>query len=139
MNNEQLRGMAKSALENWDFDSETDPNGAIKRGLDFLAAAGDYDQEIIDARIKSNDDWDGLEDWAKYLGSSQHGGKRERAGRPTLSVEPTVRINAKVPQSVKDRIKWLGDGNISLGVRRAIDATELPQCPACGSTDLSDP
>jgi len=69
MNNQQLIEMAQSALENWLFDEETDPNGAIKRGLEYLASPGDYDQEVIDARIKSGDDWDALEEWALYLGT----------------------------------------------------------------------
>lgn len=43
-------------------------------------------------------------------------------GRPTLSdEEPTVRINAKVPSSVRDIIKAIGEGNISEGVRRMVE------------------
>ena len=67
--NEWVQGMAQSALDNWLFDKDTDPDGAIKQGLDFLAEKGDWDQDIIDSNLKHRMDWDGLNNWAKYLGS----------------------------------------------------------------------
>jgi len=69
IDNEWVQGMARSALDNWLFDEDTDPDGQIKRGLDFLAEEGDWGQDIIDAHLKHRLDWDGLGDWAKYLGS----------------------------------------------------------------------
>lgn len=69
MDNEKLQLMANQALQNWIFDDETDPSEFIKKGLEYLASPGDWDQEIIDARIARTDDWDGLENWARYLGT----------------------------------------------------------------------
>ncbi len=68
MNNQQLRKMAQEAIDNASFDAETDPGGAIKRGLDYLALAGEWEPGVIDARLEGDSDWDGLEEWAKYLG-----------------------------------------------------------------------
>lgn len=63
-----------------------------------------------------------------------------KRGRPTLSEdEQTVRLSAKVPQSVKDKIEEIGNGNISLGVRLLIkfghtvlwsDRESVPNIPA---------
>lgn len=70
--NEELREMAKSAQENWQFDDDTDPDGDIKRGLEFLATEGNWDQDVIDARFdnpgRGRDKWDCLEEWASFLG-----------------------------------------------------------------------
>lgn len=66
--NTQVKEMAREALDNWLFDDDTDPDGAIKRGLDYLASEGDWDQEVIEARLKGTDDWDGLNEWADFLG-----------------------------------------------------------------------
>jgi excisionase family DNA binding protein len=68
VDNQQLREMAKIALENWLFDQETDPDGDIQRGLAYLAEPGDWDDEIIAARISDPEDWDGLGEWAAFLG-----------------------------------------------------------------------
>lgn len=70
INNDELREMAQLALENWQFDSETDPDGDIKRGLEFLAAEGNWDQDVIDTRFERGDKWDSLMDWAKFLGEN---------------------------------------------------------------------
>lgn len=71
--NIELKEMAQIALENWLFDEDTDPNGETKKGLEFLISDGDWDQEVIDARLddlsRGQDKWDALEEWAKFLGS----------------------------------------------------------------------
>lgn len=75
--NAQLREMAAIAQQNWLLDEDTDPEGNVRKGLEFLASEGDYDQEIIDERLGENanfdseaaEKWDRLEEWAKYLGS----------------------------------------------------------------------
>lgn len=69
MDNEKLQLMASQALQNWIFDDETDPSGFVKKGLEYLASEGKWDTEVIQARIKRDDDWDGLEEWARYLGT----------------------------------------------------------------------
>lgn len=69
MDNEKLQLMASQALQNWLFDDETDPSGFIKKGLENLASPGDWSLEIIHARIERDDDWDGLEEWARWLGT----------------------------------------------------------------------
>ena len=71
--NQELRQMAKDALENWLFDEETDPDGDCKRGLEFLSGEGDFDQEVIDYRFNEGnfptlDKWEILDDWARYYG-----------------------------------------------------------------------
>ena len=77
MTNEQLRAMATIALENWWLDVPNgfdfyvpDPDGeACRKGLEYLAGPGDWDQDVIDAHVSGPEDWDGLETWAIYLGS----------------------------------------------------------------------
>lgn len=71
--NEQLRQMAKDALDNWIFDAETDPDGACKCGLEYLVSDGDLPQEAIDYRFNEGtfptlDKWEILDDWARYYG-----------------------------------------------------------------------
>ena len=68
VDNNQVRGMAQAYLDNGIFDDDTDPDGDIQAGLQFLAKDGDWDQEAIDGWIDSTNDWDGLEDWAQTLG-----------------------------------------------------------------------
>lgn len=68
MTNAKVRQMAEVAKIHWDFDEDTDPHGDVKRGIDYLAEDGDWDQDIIDANVESEEDWDGLEDWATRLG-----------------------------------------------------------------------
>ncbi len=65
----QLRAMAESALDNWDLDEETDPTGAIRAGLEYLALPGGMGQDVIDSHLKGREDWDGLEEWGKHLGT----------------------------------------------------------------------
>lgn len=45
------------------------------------------------------------------------GGRREDAGRPSLSDEDTVRKTVTVPESVAAFLEKRGDGNLSAGVR----------------------
>ena len=69
--NDKLQEIAKTALDNWFFDEETDPDGDCKRGLEYLASDGNFDQEIIDARfLGATDDsqWSILDEWARYYG-----------------------------------------------------------------------
>ena len=68
MNNETLRNMAQAALENWLFDEDTDPDGDVNRGLEYLASDGDFDEDVIEAHVTREDDWDGLQEWAKFTG-----------------------------------------------------------------------
>jgi excisionase family DNA binding protein len=68
MDNQQLREMARIALENWLFDQDTDPDGDVQRGLAYLAEPGDWDDGIIAARVSGPNDWDGLREWAAFLG-----------------------------------------------------------------------
>ncbi len=64
--------------------------------------------------------------------------EENRPGRPPLSKEePTVRKTVTFPMSYLSRIKALGDGQISPGVRRAVDLAEqnLSNDEAEGSED----
>jgi hypothetical protein len=47
------------------------------------------------------------------------GGKREGAGRPALfPAEPTVRATVTLPAALAARLRELGNGNLSAGIRR---------------------
>lgn len=78
-NNEELRQMAKTALENWLFsedDPEIDQDGYIKAGLLVLAAEGDYvpDEDIsslFENPAPGEDVWDVLSEIAKGVGSGR--------------------------------------------------------------------
>ena len=70
VSNAELRKRAQSALDHWVLDEETDSQGNVRRGLEFLADDGDWDhQEVIDCNVQSTEDWDGLEEWAERLGT----------------------------------------------------------------------
>jgi len=43
------------------------------------------------------------------------------AGRPPLSAAPTVRVTVTLPAPLADRLRELGGGNASAGVRRLLD------------------
>jgi len=60
--------MAQVAKVHWLFDEDTDPDGDVKRGVEYLASEGDFDEEVIEANVTSEDDWDGLQAWAKFYG-----------------------------------------------------------------------
>ena len=49
------------------------------------------------------------------------GGKREGAGRPPLSSSPTVRVTVTLPAPLAERLRELGGGNASEGVRRLLE------------------
>ncbi len=49
------------------------------------------------------------------------GGKRPGAGRKQLGPEPRQRINITLPASHQQRAKFLGEGNVSLGISRALE------------------
>ncbi len=54
----------------------------------------------------------------------KRGGKRAGAGgaKPPLSPDdPTVRKTVTLPQSMVERLEKLGDGNVSLGIRRLLE------------------
>jgi hypothetical protein len=62
--------------------------------------------------------------------TKQHGGKREGAGRRYLNGsephegEPARRITVTVTQDTLDALEELGDGNVSAGVRRAVEIAQ---------------
>jgi len=53
-------------------------------------------------------------------------GKKHRpgAGRPRLSAAPTVRVTITLPAPLAARLRELGDGNASAGVRRVLAERE---------------
>lgn len=51
----------------------------------------------------------------------QHGGRRKGAGRPQLGPEPRRRRNITLTESEMRRARYLGDGNASLGISRALE------------------
>lgn len=53
---------------------------------------------------------------------NNHGGARPNSGRPTVG---DVRINVRLDRATVDRLREIGDGNVSEGIRRAARATEL--------------
>jgi hypothetical protein len=54
-------------------------------------------------------------------------GKKHRAGagRPPLSASPTVRLTVTLPAPLAERLRELGEGNASAGVRRLLEAPTL--------------
>jgi hypothetical protein len=55
---------------------------------------------------------------------SAWGGKREGAGRPALfPAEPTVRATVTLPAALAERLRELGAGNLSAGIRRLAEAS----------------
>jgi hypothetical protein len=64
-------------------------------------------------------------------------GKKHKAGagRPPLSSSPTVRMTVTLPAPLAARLRELGRGNASAGVRRllaAVDTGAAPTGPAAG-------
>lgn len=54
---------------------------------------------------------------------TKHGGPRKGAGRPTEDeAECTKRYNVSLDRETVKRAKKLGDGNLSLGIRKAVKA-----------------
>lgn len=51
----------------------------------------------------------------------KRGGYRPGAGRKLIGDEPRVRINITLPHSHRQRAKQLGQGNVSLGISRALE------------------
>lgn len=49
-----------------------------------------------------------------------HGGKRKGAGRKPLGDKSLSRINVMLGDQDLQRARWIGEGNISLGIRRAL-------------------
>lgn len=52
--------------------------------------------------------------------SFTHGGKRNGAWRKPRAPEPLRRINVTLTESERERARWLGEGNVSLGISRAL-------------------
>jgi hypothetical protein len=58
---------------------------------------------------------------------SQHGGKRAGAGRRYLNGsdphegQPAIRVTITITRDTKNALEELGDGNVSAGVRRAVE------------------
>jgi hypothetical protein len=50
----------------------------------------------------------------------RHGGKRPGAGRKPRGPEPRDRINVTLTLTDRARARWLGEGNVSLGISRAL-------------------
>lgn len=71
--NKELQKLAREAIENWLFDADTDPDGAIKEGLEYYASDGDVcpDEEIpslFEGWSSHMDKWDILEEMARGVG-----------------------------------------------------------------------
>jgi hypothetical protein len=50
------------------------------------------------------------------MSASKRGGARPNAGRPSVG---DVRINVRLDQATVDRLREIGDGNLSAGIRIA--------------------
>ena len=51
---------------------------------------------------------------------SLHGGQRSGAGRKQRGTEPRRRRNLTLTESEMRRARWVGEGNVSLGISRAL-------------------
>lgn len=52
------------------------------------------------------------------------GGSREGAGRPRKESEPQKRRNISLSDRLAEKAKQIGNGNISDGIRKALEAFE---------------
>jgi len=56
--------------------------------------------------------------------NNTRGGKREGAGRPPLTADQKrIHIDARLTQQEIDRLRELGGGNLSEGIRRLLEIT----------------
>lgn len=58
---------------------------------------------------------------------SEHGGKREGAGRKPLKADPMTRVNVMLDDGTIAKAKLIGDGNLSEGLREAVRRVRKPQ------------
>ena len=62
--------------------------------------------------------------------TKQHGGARLGAGRRYLNGSdphegtPAVTVTISIPQAMRDKLRDLGNGNVSAGVRRAMEMAQ---------------
>ena len=62
--------------------------------------------------------------------TKQHGGARKGAGRRYLNGskpgegESAVTVTISIPREMRDKLRDLGDGNVSAGVRRAVEMAQ---------------
>lgn len=54
-------------------------------------------------------------------GKITHGGRRAGAGRKVRGSERRERINITLTPAEQRRARWLGEGNLSLGISRALE------------------
>ncbi len=58
---------------------------------------------------------------------SEHGGKREGAGRKPIKDEPMTRVNVMLDAATVEKAKQIGGGNLSEGLREAVRRVRKPQ------------
>lgn len=58
---------------------------------------------------------------------SEHGGKREGAGRKPMKDEPMTRVNVMLDDATVAKAKMIGGGNLSEGLREAVRRVRKPQ------------
>lgn len=58
---------------------------------------------------------------------SEHGGKREGAGRKPIKDEPMTRTNVMLDEATITKAKLIGGGNLSEGLREAVRRVRKPQ------------
>jgi hypothetical protein len=61
------------------------------------------------------------------LKRSEHGGKREGAGRKPMKEEPMTRTNVMLDEATIAKAKLIGGGNLSEGLREAVRRVRKPQ------------
>ncbi len=58
---------------------------------------------------------------------SEHGGKREGAGRKPMKDAPMTRMNVMLDAATVEKAKQIGGGNLSEGLREAVRRVRKPQ------------
>ena len=53
--------------------------------------------------------------------TKKRGGPRPGSGRKMRGAEPRLRVNVTLTRSEQRRAYWLGEGNVSLGISRALE------------------
>ncbi len=120
-----------SALVGWDKGSrgyvrkEDEGKQHTKISIEVLFTFGNADQPRVAAEQAGLT----LIDWSELLKgaprSDRAGGFRGSQGRKSLDAdEESVSLRASVPASYVETLKALGNGNVSLGLRRVVEAAQ---------------
>lgn len=120
-----------SALVGWDDGTKgyvlpgQEGRRHTKISIHTMFTFGNADQPLVAAESAGLE----LVDWSELLRSApradQRGGYRGSQGRQPLDAdEETMSVRASVPASYVETLRSIGDGNVSLGLRRLVESAQ---------------